>query len=153
MARKSGRRGVARNRKRVLLDCSAVSKRSQHTFEFTAPTIAAAAKDEAEWHEGRLLHWQELRDQAVEIVKQTIGAKVIEREQTNGTYVDVVVDYGDPAAWQEYQKASQKIKDHRAAAERYRSDQRVYETQASRTYELDLEDVHHFRLGGEPREE
>lgn len=130
-----------------------MSKRSEHTFQFKAFEIAEAAAIEAAYHEERLEHWQHRSAEALVIVRETVGAKITERHVTGGTEVDVVVDYGDPEAWREYQTAFGKIRSHREAAERYRTDQRVYETQNVRVYELDTDDVHHFRLSGEPRED
>jgi heme-degrading monooxygenase HmoA len=131
-----------------------MSKRSEHTFQFDANDIAVAAKWEAEYHESRIDHWSERAAVALETVKGTIGAKVTEHPVSSGPpQVQIVVDYGDPDAWREYQLAFAKIGTHREAAERYRTDERVYETQGVRTYELDADDVHHFRLGGQLREE
>lgn len=131
-----------------------MSKRTEHTFQFTADRIAGAALTEAMYHEDRLEHWKVRAVDALSTVKETIGAKVIEREQTNGTVADVVVDYGDAEAWREYQQASNKIVRHRAEADRFRTDEQVYGTQdPSRIYELDTDDVHHFRLGGQERED
>lgn len=130
-----------------------MSKRSEHTFQFPASEIEAAASNEAAYHEARLAHWQERADTALSTVKKTIGAKVVERQVTGGAQADVVVDYGDPAAWREYQTSMAAIQRHRDDAERYRSDQRVYGTQGDRVYELDTDDVHHYRLNGAKRED
>lgn len=130
-----------------------MSKRSEHTFQFDAAKIAEAARSEAEYHEDRLGYWRAEYDTAIAQVEETIGAKIVRRQITGGEAVDVAVDYGDPDAWQHAQRAFGKIGTHRMAAERYRTDQRVYETQGDRVYELDTDDVHHFRLGGEPRED
>jgi len=128
-------------------------KRSEHTFLFSAADISKAAKDEAEYHESRVAYWQEEYDKAVAIVEVTAGARVDRRPVTGGYEVDVVVDYGDPAAYQQMRRSFQKINSHREEAETFRTDERVYGSQDSRMYELDSADVHHFRLGGEPRED
>jgi hypothetical protein len=130
-----------------------MSERATHTFEFPASVIATAARAEAEYHEERSRHWTTRADKALGVVRATIGAKVIEQEVTGGTRAAVVVEYGDLEAWREYELAFGKIASHRTLAERYRTDQRVYETQGSRPYALDTDDVHHFRLGGQGREE
>ena len=127
--------------------------REKHLFHFTAGKIAVAAHQEAEYHEGRLTYWQGEYDKAVVVVERTIGAKVEKQPITGGYTVAVVVNYGDPAAFRRMQDAFAKIASHRAAAERFRSDYALYGSQDNRSYELDAEDVHHFRLGGEPREE
>lgn len=72
---------------------------------------------------------------------------------TGGKRADVVVDHGDPSAYKRMQEAFEKIGNHREAAERYETDARIYETQRDRTYELSADDVHYFRLAGEPRPE
>jgi len=130
-----------------------VSKRSEHSFQFPAGEIAAAARAEADYHEDRLRYWQDEYDEAIRTVEKTIGAKIVRRAVTAGEEVDVVVDYGDSDAWQQAQRAFRKIRDHREAVGRYRTDERVYSTQSDRVYELDTDDVHHFRLGGEPRDD
>lgn len=130
-----------------------MTKRSEHTFQFTAQQLEMAASNEAAYHEKRRAHWQERADTAIVTVKETIGAKVVERAVTGGTEMEVVVDYGDTEAWREYSTAMRKINRHREEAERYRSDQRVYGTQGERFYELDTDDVHHYRLNGAEREE
>jgi hypothetical protein len=130
-----------------------VSKRSEHLFQFVAADIADAAANEADYHEARLTHWEARKRVALAKVKDTIGAKVEEVSVTGGTDVRVVVDYGDPGAWDEFQLSRQKVNIHRTAAERFRTDERVYRTQLQRAYELDTDDVHHFRLGGQPRED
>lgn len=130
-----------------------MSERLNHTFQFSAEAIAEGAHREAEYHEARIEHWRDREARALLIVKETIGAKVEEHEVTSGSRVSVVVDYGDPGAWHEYQLANGKVKTHRELAERYRVDERIYRTQDKANYQLDAEDVRHFRLGGEAREE
>lgn len=130
-----------------------MSKRNEHTFEFAALEIAEAAATEAQYHEGRVEHWRGRGEAAVLIVRETIGAKVVERHVTGGTEIDVAVDYGDPEAWREYSLAVRKVRSHTEVAEQMRSDQRVYETQGDRRYELDTTDVFHYRLNGAPRQE
>jgi hypothetical protein len=128
-------------------------KRKDHTFLFEADDIAQAAREEAAYHEDRVSHWRERKDKALIRVKETIGAKVTTFPVTGGERVDVVVDYGDQSAWTEFQLATTKEKTHKDAAERFRVDERVYGTQVDKSYELDTDDVKHFRLGGDPREE
>ena len=64
-----------------------------------------------------------------------------------------MVDYGDPAAYSRMGEAGRKIQEHRAAMERFVSDAALYGTQGDRIYDLDAEDVAHFRLNGREREE
>jgi hypothetical protein len=130
-----------------------MSERSNHKFQFSADAIAKAAKAEAEYHEARAGYWQERYEKAAEIVKATVSAKVTESLVTGGKQLHVSVDYGDPAAWEAANEAYSKVQSHRTAADRYRTDERVYGTQLIRTYELDSDDIHHFRLGGQARDE
>jgi hypothetical protein len=127
--------------------------RTEHEFQFQSHSIAKAAKEEAEYHEERLRYWQDAYENAAEVVEATIGAKLVRQPITGGFQVSVVVDYGDKDAYDRMQQAFQKISDHRAAAERFRSDEKVYGTQNDRVYELSLDDVHYYRLGGGPRED
>lgn len=130
-----------------------MSERSNHRFQFTANAIAAAAEAEATYHEERAEHWRERAEKALVTVKNSISAKVVEHEVTGGKRATVQVNYGDRAAWNEYELAYGKTEQHRTDADRYRTDQQLYGTQGERTYELDTDDVHHFRLGGQDRPE
>lgn len=136
--------------------------RSEHRFQFSASQIAAAAKQEAEYHEARVKFWQAEYASAVQTVRATAGVEIKEVAVTGGMRADVVVHYGDPSAYRRMQEAFGKIQDHRVAAERYRTDERVYGSQVGGAearvmrdpaYELDTDDVHYFRLGGDPRPE
>jgi hypothetical protein len=127
--------------------------RSEHAFQFKASEIAAAAGAEANYHETRTVYWQLEMDSAYKRVEATIGARIQQQPITGGWRADVVVDYGDPAASRRLNEAGNKVQRHREAAERFRTDERLYGTQADRVYELSTEDVHYFRLGGGPRED
>lgn len=130
-----------------------MSERSAHKFEFSARQIAEAAAAEAAYHEDRVEHWRERYETAAARVRKTVSAKVTETEATGGVkHLSVSIDYGDPEAWNEATLAHRKMQEHRTAADRYRTDERVYGTQRDRPYDLDTEDVHHFRLGGQERE-
>ena len=136
-----------------------MSKRDEHSFQFSASQIAAAAGVEADYHEKRILYWQEQMDAAYKRVEATIGAKIQQQPVTGGWRADVVVDYGDPAASRRLNEAGGKVQKHREAAERFRTDALLYGTQVGstkfgdRVYDLDTTDVHHYRLGGGPRED
>lgn len=127
--------------------------RQEHRFQFSASVIAQAAEAEATYHEVRYNWWAEEYRAAVERVKATASVEIRTYAVTGGERADVVVNYGDPAAYKRMGEAFQKIQEHRQAAERYRSDARIYATQGDRTYELDTVDVYYFRLGGEARPE
>lgn len=130
-----------------------MTERAKHTFQFSAGLIAAAAGAEADYHESRLDHWKARADAALVIVKATAKVKIVDVPVTDGTEVDVVVDYGDQEAWREYQRARAKMATHLEAAERFRSDERLYATQGGRIYDLDGQDVHHYRLNDRERED
>lgn len=130
-----------------------MSKRDEHTFQFKASQIAEAAKKQAIYHEKRLKFWKKEYDGAVIIVEKTIGAKLIRREVTGGYRIDVVVNYGDPSAYERTNEAFEKMESHRESAEGFRSNQQVYATQGDRTYELALDDVQYYHLDGRAEEE
>lgn len=129
-----------------------MAERAKHLFEFKATDIAKAAREESRYHTERLLFWQKELAEATEIVEKTAKVTVKRQEHTGGWSPVVAVDYGDPAAYQRMQQAAQKIQSHRAAADRFESDGTLYGTQGDRYYELDAEDVAHFRLNGRERE-
>jgi hypothetical protein len=129
-----------------------VSERTKHLFRFTAAQIASAAKAEAVYHQERLAFWTKELNASTERVKATAGVSVKLVEITGGWRPDVVVDYGDPAAYQRMQEAARKIQQHDTAMVRFISDGELYATQGSRDYDLDADDVAHFRFNGRTRE-
>jgi hypothetical protein len=126
--------------------------RAEHEFQFAAEEIATAAAAEASYHEGRETYWAEEFDKSFKRVKETAGVEVKEVNVTGGKRFDVAVDYGDMTAYRRMNEASQKMQTHREAAEKYRSDAKVYGSQNGRMYELTADDVHYFRLGDGERE-
>lgn len=125
--------------------------RDKHEFQFTADWIAKAAFGEAEYHRDRESYWKAEYASAVSRVKETAGVEVRTFPVTGGERADVVVNYGDPAAYKRMGEAFDKQQQHRVAAERYETEGRIYGTQGQRTYELSPDDVHYFRLGNEAR--
>lgn len=130
-----------------------MSKRAEHTFQFASSVIAKAAEAEANYHESRVEYWEAAQGQAAEVVKRTATIELKEFDVTGGKRIDVGVNYGDMTAYRRLTEAYGKIQSHQQDAERYRSDAEVYGTQNGRVYELDTDDVHHFRLHGGPRED
>jgi hypothetical protein len=130
-----------------------MSKRQEHTFQFTAEAIAKAAGEEADYHEARVAYWQGELEAAYATVERTMGARIEKQHVTNGWRPEVTIDYGDPAAYRRMGEAAAKVQTHQQEAERFRTDQRLYATQGERVYELATADVHHYRLGGGPRDE
>ena len=127
--------------------------RNEHEFQFSASEISDAAADEADYHEKRIAYWEDEYEKAIATVEATASVEVKRRDITGGQTVDVVVNYGDYDAYLQMQRAFKKIATHRDALERFQSDEQVYATQGDRVYELSLEDVHYYRLGGGPRED
>jgi len=130
-----------------------MSQRNEHLFQFTGQQIADAAGQEAVYHDDRHTHWRGRAEAALERVEASISAKVVRRPVSGGEQVDVVVDYGDPEAWAEYRLAVGKADSHAEDRDRYLEDQTTYGTQPLRSYDLDRDDVRHYHLGGEPRED
>lgn len=127
--------------------------REKHLFEFPAGDIAEAAKLEAVYHEEREQYWRSEYARSVDVVRGTARVKITEYPVTGGMRADVTVDYGDLSAYNRMTESFSKADNHRLAAERFRIEERLYSTQSGRVYELDSDDVAHYRLGGEPREE
>jgi hypothetical protein len=129
-----------------------MANRHEHTFQFKASEISGAATREENYHRERQAYWEEELRGAMDRVRETSGVKIEEQVVTGGSRPVVSVDYGDHAAYIRMQDAWVKAHSHREAAERFETDAKVYMTQDVRTYELSTDDVHHYRLGGGPRE-
>lgn len=127
--------------------------RADHTFQFKASQICAAANTEASYHEERLKYWESEYEKSVVRVKETAGIKFEEQEMTGGKRLSVALDFGDDNAYRRLHTSYNKIDWHRAMAEKLRTDAVVYGTQGDRVYELSTDDVHYYRLGGGSREE
>jgi hypothetical protein len=127
--------------------------RSEHEFQFPADEISAAAKREATYHEDRQSYWEDEYELSKKRVEETANLVIKEVNVTGGKRMDVVVDYGDAAAYKRVNEAVAKIDSHRKAAERFRAEAHVYGTQDKRMYELSADDVHYFRLGGGEQED
>lgn len=130
-----------------------MTERAKHLFQFAAHEIANAAKAEGDYHAERVAYWKAELETATEHVKATARVKVDKIQVTGGWQPEVTVDYGDPAAFAQMHRASSRIQRHQTERDRFRSDAELYGTQHDRVYELDAEDVAHFRLNGREREE
>jgi hypothetical protein len=128
-----------------------MAERNKHLFEFKASQIAEAAQSESDYHWGRVGYWKDEQTASIEKVKTSASIKVTTVQITGGVRPDIVIDYGDPAAYRRMIEASQKITDHTIARDRFASDAELYGTQGDRIYDLDGEDVNHFRLNGRAR--
>lgn len=130
-----------------------MAKRHEHTFEFTASTIARAALSQAAYHEDRLEYWKGEFEKSGDTVKKTAKIEFREQQVTGGSRIDIAVNYGDPIAYRRMMEAQDKIQEHRKLAEAFRSDSTVYSTQTNRLYEMAVDDVRFYRLDGRPQEE
>jgi hypothetical protein len=129
-----------------------MSERAKHLFQFHADKIAGCAKVEASYHQERQAFWETELEEATKRVEATAGVRVQRVAITGGWRPEVVVNYGDPAAYDRMGEAGRKIQEHRQAMERFLSDAALYATQ-DRVYELDADDVSNFRLNGKVRED
>ena len=125
--------------------------RVEHSFQFEANEIAAAAGKEAGYHRAREAYWRDEFNAAVAIVADTIGARVERQAITGGYAVDVVIDRGDPAAYARMQRSFLKAQRHGRIALIELSLFGVYGSQFDRSYELSRADVQYFRLSAPPR--
>lgn len=130
-----------------------MSLRNEHKFTFEGKAIAEAAQAESDYHADRIGHWQARADKALEVVRDTIGAKVVEQNVTGGKQASIDIDYGDREAWAEYTLAYRKVAMHTEDRDRFEQDAVTYGSQPGVYFELDRDDVRWFRLGGDPRED
>lgn len=125
--------------------------RHKHMFRFPANEISKAADDEMVYHAERLDYWEHRQERSVARLEETIGAKIVKAPVTGGMQHRVVVDYGDANAHHDLQLSDRKIEMHRRLYETFQAERAVYGSQGTREYELTVDDVEHFRLGGSPR--
>lgn len=123
-----------------------MTERNKHLFRFKASEIAAAAEREANYHNERAEYWQNELDEATARVMETSSIKLEKQAVTGGYHPVVTVDYGDPQAYARMQEAWRKHFSHIEEADEFTSDATVYGTQGDREYELDIDDVHYYRL-------
>jgi hypothetical protein len=124
-----------------------MSKRDEHTFQFTGKQVGDAAAAECKYHEGRRSYWNGQYEAAVEAVKSAT-VKVREYDVTGGKRAEVAVDFAETARLNE---ASKKRDEHRVAADRYRIEAATYLSQPDRAYELDGADVGVLSPRGGPK--
>lgn len=126
-----------------------MSKRNEHTFQFAAGAISAAATSEYDYHKERIAFWTEERTKAIEAAKEK-GVEVREYPVTGGVRAEMVIDASLQGRINE---ASGKIHLHQSAADRFQVEAAAYATQLhTKVYELQPDDVLYFRLAGGPRE-
>ena len=127
--------------------------RAEHSFFFTASKISKAAGACAVYHEQRVGYWKSEYSIDYDRVKETAGVKFVEQQVTGGVRKEVVVDYGDGTAYMRMNEAWGKWNQHSDRAKSFRIDEALYATQGERAYELNVSDVHYYRMGGEKPEE
>lgn len=130
-----------------------MSNRNTHLFQFTAQNISQAAMELAVYHREREEYWQKEFDTSLGRVTETAGVKVEKFAVTGGWRAEVMVNYGDPAAYHRMNEAACKIQEHSKLYDHYRREANLYATQGVRNYDLDPDDVQFFRLNGAPRED
>lgn len=123
--------------------------RKHHLFQFKASEIAKAASAEAEYHEERAEWWDAEFNKAVEKA-QAAGLRVEKFQVTGGEQARMVID---PTLQDRITTCERKRIQHQRDAETLKIEAATYETQLGRTYDLDSEDIQHFRLAGGAREE
>ena len=122
-------------------------KRKEHLFQFTGGEIANAALAEEKYHRERLEWWNGEYEKAVLEAKQST-VEVTEYDVTGGKRATVTVS---SKATERIGECATKRSNHRIAADEFAIESAAYGTQLSRVYELDTEDVIHFRLAGGAR--
>ena len=127
-----------------------MSKRKEHTFQFTAEQIAKAAASEAAYHTKRAVWWDGEYNKAAEEAKAK-GVEIRHYAVTGGNRAQVVID---PTLQGRIEESSSKRSKHQQSAERFTVEAAAYGSQPAATaYALDGEDVMYFRLAGGTRED
>lgn len=126
-----------------------MSLRNKHTFQFSGSQLSKHASFEAEHHAKRAAWWNTEYEKALAHAKE-LGVQVREYDVTGGKRAEVCLD---PSVSTRINEAAQKRMDHQKRAETLALEAEAYDTQKDRVFELDSDDVQHFRLVGGPREE
>jgi len=123
--------------------------RTTHRFQFSGRQISDAATREAEQREERVAWWTTEYERAVVEAKEA-GVTVREYDVTGGKRAAIGIDTRLTARVDE---AYAKRRAHQEKADQYRIEAASYGTQPDRTYELDSDDVMHWRLAGGARDD
>lgn len=123
-----------------------MTKRTDHTFQFTGLQISQAAKNEAEHRLARAAWWDAEYTKAVAKARE-LGVQVEEYDVTGGKRAQIVIN---TEVQTRITEAMNKRNDHQKQAERLLIAAQSYGTQKDRAYELDAEDIQFFRLVGKP---
>jgi len=127
-----------------------MSKRKEHTFQFTAEQIAKGAATEAEYHTMRARWWDDEYNRAAEEAKAK-GVEIRHYAVTGGNRAQVVID---ASLQHRIEESASKRSKHQQSADRFRVEAAAYASQPAATaYALDGEDVMYFRLAGGVRED
>jgi hypothetical protein len=125
-----------------------MSKRKEHMFQFTGAKIAGAAAEEAIYHAKRATWWNDEYEKAA-VEAKAKGVEVKHYAVTGGTRAQVVFD---PTLQGRLDETYSKRAQHQRESDQFKIEAAAYGTQADRVYELDTEDVMHFRLAGGERD-
>lgn len=127
-----------------------MSKRKEHTFQFTAGAIAKGAAAEAKYHEERATWWSNEYEQIATEAKEK-GVEIRHFEVTGGKRAQLSID---ARLSNRLEEAGRKRSEHQAQAERYKVEAAAYGSQPeSLSYGLDGDDVMYWRLAGGTRED
>ncbi len=124
-------------------------ERLKHLFQFDAGQIGKAAMAEATYHHARVGFWKAEQEKAIVKAKEA-GVEIREHDVTGGKSVEVVVD---PTVSNRLTVCANKIRTHQEAADRFVIEADAYDSQNTRVYDLDPDDVVYFRLAGGDRED
>jgi hypothetical protein len=127
-----------------------MSKRKEHTFQFTAKQIADGAAAEAKYHDARAAWWNgEYEKACVEAEKS--GVKITHFEVSGGKRAQMTLD---PTLQRRIEESAHKRSDHQQKADRYKIEAASYASQPETLkYDLDNDDVVYFRLAGGLRDD
>ena len=123
-------------------------RRSTHTFQFTGEQISKAAEAEYVYHDDRADWWEEAYATAIVDAKAK-GVQIREYDVTGGKRADIIID---PSVQGRVTESQMKRQSHRKRADDFQIEAATYGSQSDRMYELDGDDVMHFRLAGGERE-
>jgi hypothetical protein len=127
-----------------------MSKRKEHVFRFTAKQIAEAATVESKYHSERAAWWNAEYEKAAAEAKAK-GVEIRHYQVTGGVRPQVTID---ASVSNRLEEAARKRTDHTRQADQFKVEAATYGSQpADLQYDLDGEDVMHFRLAGGEREE
>jgi hypothetical protein len=124
-----------------------MSNRSSHTFQFSGRAISEAARVESDYRLSRAKWWAGEYEAAVGKAQQA-GLRVEKYQITGGTRAQMVID---PTLQARISECESKRSEHQRMGDQLAIEAATYATQPDRMYELNSEDVMHWRLAGGER--